>query len=93
MTVRGDSASGVPSRGSAIRPVASSAIQLPFNAKLMKPGPLTVGGSLMSPVSRWPTISFAISRGALPSFLASGSAALDWKSANCEGRISGSASA
>ena len=38
-------------------------------------------------------ISAAMSRGGRPSLLASGRAALDWKSANEDGRITGSAAA
>ena len=84
----------MPSLGSASRPaVASAAIHSGRSVKLTNPGPLTVGGSLMSLTSSWPTISAAMSRGCLPSLLASGSAALDWKSANDDGRITGSASA
>ena len=91
MTVSGASVSGVPSRGSPSRVVVASAIHSGRSVKLTNPGPLTVGASLMPPTSRWLTMSAATSRGALPSFLASGSAALDWKSANEDGRISGSA--
>ena len=93
MTVRGLAASGVPSLGSASRPVVASAIHPGRSVKLTKPGPLTVGSAAMSLTSSWPMISAAMSRGGLPSRLASGSAALDWKSANEDGRISGSASA
>jgi hypothetical protein len=71
----------------------AAAIHSGRSVKLTKPGPLTVGSAAMSLTSSWPTISAAMSRGGLPSRLASGSAALDWKSANEDGRISGSASA
>ena len=82
MTDLGRDFSGVPSLGSASRPVAASAIHRGRSVKLMNPGPLTVGGSVTSSTSRWPTISFARSRGALPSLFPSGNATLDWKSAN-----------
>jgi hypothetical protein len=77
MTVSGTCASGVPSLGSSSRAVVAPAIQSPRSVKLMKPGPVTVGGSQMSPTSRWPAMSFATSRGGRPSRLASASAALD----------------
>ena len=60
--------------------------------KLMKPGPLTSGGSHTSDTSSRPASSPATSRGGRPSRLASGSATLAWKSANEDGRISGSVS-
>ncbi len=69
----------------------ATAIHSGRSVKLTNPGPLTAGGSLMSLTSRRLTISPATSRGDLPSRLASGSAALDWKSANEDDRISGSA--
>ena len=78
MTVLGFMVRGVPRRGSASISVAAAAIQALLSLKLMNPGPLTVGGSAMSPTSRWPTISAAMSLGALPSRLASGSDVLDW---------------
>ena len=93
MTVLGCAAAGTPRRGSARSPAAARAIQSFRSVKFTKPGPLTVGGSAMSATSSRAAISLAMSRGARPSRLASGRAALDWKSANADGRISGSASA
>ncbi len=99
ITVCGLATAGTPSRGSVPTRVASAAIHSSLSLKLMNPGPLTRGSSLMSATSRWARMPLATSRGAsflpcsLPSFWASGSAALDWKSANDDGRITGSVSA
>ena len=91
-TVCGAAAGSNPSRGSSSMREAWAAIQSSRSRKLMKPGPLTSGGSHTSATSRWPASSPATSRGGRPSRLPSGSATLAWKSANEEGRISGSAS-
>src|ERR1700730_2198053 len=87
------SASGTPSRSSASTDPACAAIQESLRVRLMKPGPLTSMAETTSATSRFSTTSFATSRGFRPSFLASGSATLAWKSANCDGRMTGSASA
>ena len=83
----------MPSLGSVSSLLAWAAIHSGVSVRLMKPGPLTCGGSATPVRSRWPMISAAMSRGGRPSLLASGRAALDWKSANEDGRITGSAAA
>ena len=90
-TVCGEAAGSSPSLGSPSMREAWAAIQSPRRVKLMKPGPLTSGGSLTSATSSRLASSAATSRGGRPSRLASGSATLAWKSAKEDGRISGSA--
>ena len=59
----------------------------------MKPGPLISTWSQIPATSSCATIRSATWRGGMPRLLASGSATFAWKSANCEGRMSGSAPA
>ena len=92
-TVCGRAAGSSPSLGSSSMREAWSAIQRSRSRKLMKPGPLTSGGSHTSDTSSRLASSAATSRGGRPSRLPSGSATLAWKSAKEDGRISGSASA
>ncbi len=91
-TVRGMAASASPSLGSLSICEAWAAIQSSRRVKLMKPGPLTSGSAHMSVTCSRAVSSLATCRGGRPSRLPSGSATLAWKSANEEGRISGSAS-
>ena len=58
----------------------------------MKPGPLTSTASHTPSTSSAAAILAATSRGGIPTFFASASAALTCTSANCEGRSTGSAS-
>ena len=83
---------GSLSRGSVSICEAWAAIQSSRSVRLMKPGPLTSGSAQIPATSRRLVSSAATSRGGRPSRLPSGSAALAWKSANEDGRISGSAS-
>jgi hypothetical protein len=71
---------------------ACAAIQSSRRVRLMKPGPLIAGSAQMPVTSSLAVSSAATSRGGRPTLLASGRAALAWKSAKAEGRISGSAS-
>ena len=91
-TVCGVAVGASPSLGSPSICVACAAIQSSRSEKLMKPGPLTSGSAHMSATSSRAASSAATSRGGRPSRLPSGSATLAWKSANEDGRISGSAS-
>src|SRR5499433_3200414 len=87
------SARATPTRSSVSRPDAWVATQPSASVRLMKPGPLTSTRSQMPATSRCATIWSAACRGGTPRLLPSGSATFAWKSANCEGRMSGSAPA
>src|SRR5215468_418971 len=87
------SARATPRRSSVSRPDAWVATQRSASVRLMKPGPLTSTRSQMPATSRCATICSAACRGGTPRLLPSGSATFAWKSANCEGRMSGSAPA
>ncbi len=80
----------MPSLGSASCAVAASPSQESRIVMLMKPGPLTSALATIGDAARRPAICAATSRGCLPSRLASARATFAWKSANVDGRISGS---
>src|SRR5215469_9158543 len=80
-------------RGSASWALAMPAIHSSLSVMLMKPGPLTSALASMRDPARYPARRLATSRGGWPTRLPSDRAALDWKSANADGRITGSASA
>ena len=92
-TVCGSAARLTPSRPLPSISPAWPAIQSLRSVRLMKPGPLTSGSWQMSAISSERASSAATSRGGRCSRPASDSATLAWKSACCDGRITGSASA
>jgi hypothetical protein len=83
--------SGMPSRASAA--IASTAAANHWSERVMlrKPGPLTSTDSAIPSRSSWAVTMAATSRGGIPTFLARASGALACRSANCEGRSTGSA--
>src|SRR6478609_7516757 len=84
--------SGTPARSSASTSWSRPAIHALEKVRLMNPGPLTSTESHTPSRSSAATILAATSRGGIPTFLASASAALTCTSANCDGRSTGSAS-
>ena len=84
--------SGTPARSSEATSCRREASQASEKVRLMKPGPLTSTASHTPSTSSAAAILAATSRGGIPTFFASASAALTCTSANCEGRSTGSAS-
>ena len=82
---------GMPRRASAAMAPTAVASHSSERVMLRNPGPLTSTDSAIPSRSSCAVTLAATSRGGIPTFLASASGALACRSANCDGRSTGSA--